>query len=315
KNFNLVHHAASQRSFVQCDRINSHCGRAIPPVFLCKNAVTQQPGYPVSLVSALLNQALLKTHGAKIRLERFNLAARDRPNIAIRSHEPPNHRRSDRKRRASSHHYRLALPAARGEDLKSFRVLVIDEHPLLPTAGTVRGALDRLSQRLVKSGAKAARESLLVPDLAHSARVYMRPSCYPCSPHSGHPISIVRHTAGRRHSSQTTIAWWRSAPAARSSATATGWPPMVRAPESSNSGARCSVIGTSCSVRPCQLWPFLTIIPCQSVPARSRSTARTARTLISWCGRELRPWRGSPRQPRRLIGRKPAWRPDPRNLS
>jgi len=46
----------------------------------------------------------------------------------------------------------LALPAARGEDLKSFRVLVIDEHPLLPTAGTVRGALDRLSQRLVKSG-------------------------------------------------------------------------------------------------------------------------------------------------------------------
>jgi len=79
KNFNLVHHAASQRSFVQCDRINSHCGRAIPPVFLCKNAVTQQPGYPVSLVSALLNQALLKTHGAKIRLERFNLAARDRP--------------------------------------------------------------------------------------------------------------------------------------------------------------------------------------------------------------------------------------------
>jgi len=90
KNFNLVHHAASQRSFVQCDRINSHCGRAIPPVFLCKNAVTQQPGYPVSLVSALLNQALLKTHGAKIRLERFNLAARDNgPNIAIRSHEPP----------------------------------------------------------------------------------------------------------------------------------------------------------------------------------------------------------------------------------
>ena len=39
--------------------------------------------------------------------------------------------------------YRLALLAARGEDLKSFRVLVIDEHPLLPTAGTVRGALDR----------------------------------------------------------------------------------------------------------------------------------------------------------------------------
>jgi amidase len=53
-------------------------------------------------------------------------------------------------------------------------VLVIDEHPLLPTASTVRGALDRLSQRLVKTGTKVARESPLLPDLAESARVYMR---------------------------------------------------------------------------------------------------------------------------------------------
>ena len=70
--------------------------------------------------------------------------------------------------------YRLALPATRREDLKSFRVLVIDEHPLLPTASTARGALDRLSQRLVKTGTKVARESPLLPDLAESARVYMR---------------------------------------------------------------------------------------------------------------------------------------------
>ena len=70
--------------------------------------------------------------------------------------------------------YRLALPAVRREDLKSFRVLVIDEHPLLPTASTVRGALDCLSQRLVKTRAKVARESPLLPDLAESARVYMR---------------------------------------------------------------------------------------------------------------------------------------------
>ncbi len=70
--------------------------------------------------------------------------------------------------------YRLALPSPRHEDLKSFRVLVIDTHPLLPTATTVRTALDRLSQHLVKAGVKVMRESPLLPDLADAARLYMR---------------------------------------------------------------------------------------------------------------------------------------------
>jgi amidase len=70
--------------------------------------------------------------------------------------------------------YRLALPAPRHEELKSFRVLVVDTHPLLPTAATVHGALDRLSQRLVKAGVRVGHESPLLPDLADSARLYMR---------------------------------------------------------------------------------------------------------------------------------------------
>jgi amidase len=70
--------------------------------------------------------------------------------------------------------YRLALPAPRHADLKSFRVLVIDTHPLLPTAASVRTALDRLSERLVKTGAKVGHESPLLPDLADGARLYMR---------------------------------------------------------------------------------------------------------------------------------------------
>jgi amidase len=68
----------------------------------------------------------------------------------------------------------LALPSARHEELESFRVLVVDTHPLLPTATTVRTALDRLSQRLVKAGVKVGHESPLLPDLAESARLYMR---------------------------------------------------------------------------------------------------------------------------------------------
>jgi amidase len=70
--------------------------------------------------------------------------------------------------------YRLALAKARHTALKDFRVLVVDEHPLLPTDTGVRSALDRLAQRLVKAGAKVARASPLLPDLAASARLYMR---------------------------------------------------------------------------------------------------------------------------------------------
>src|SRR6185436_5908666 len=46
--------------------------------------------------------------------------------------------------------YRLALPPARHEDLKGFRVLVIDTHPLIPTANSVRTALGRLAEGLAK---------------------------------------------------------------------------------------------------------------------------------------------------------------------
>jgi amidase len=70
--------------------------------------------------------------------------------------------------------YRLALRPARHDDLRSFRVLVIDTHPLVPTSAAVRTALDRLSQRLVRAGAKVAHGTPLLPDLADSARMYMR---------------------------------------------------------------------------------------------------------------------------------------------
>src|SRR5262249_54358435 len=69
--------------------------------------------------------------------------------------------------------YRLALPKARHAALRDFRVLVVDEHPLLPTDARVRSALDRLAQQLVKAGAKVARASPLLPALAASARLYM----------------------------------------------------------------------------------------------------------------------------------------------
>ena len=70
--------------------------------------------------------------------------------------------------------YRLALPAPRHDALKDFRVLVIDEHPLLPTASVIRTALGRLSERLGKAGVKVGHSEPLLPNLADSARLYMR---------------------------------------------------------------------------------------------------------------------------------------------
>lgn len=70
--------------------------------------------------------------------------------------------------------YRLALPPPRHHALKDFRVLVIDTNPFLPTSLAVRGALDRLSDRLVKAGAKVGRETPLLPDPAETRRAYSR---------------------------------------------------------------------------------------------------------------------------------------------
>ena len=70
--------------------------------------------------------------------------------------------------------YRLALPPPRHEALKDFRVLIVDTHPLLPTAASVRAALEKLLERLGKAGVTVARESPLLPDFADAARLYMR---------------------------------------------------------------------------------------------------------------------------------------------
>ena len=70
--------------------------------------------------------------------------------------------------------YRLQLRPPRHENLKSFRVLVIDEHPLVPTATAVRAALNRLSELLVNANVKISHESPLPPNLMESTRLYMK---------------------------------------------------------------------------------------------------------------------------------------------
>ncbi len=70
--------------------------------------------------------------------------------------------------------YRLALRASRHATFKGFRVLVLDDHPLLPAAASIRAAIETLAGQLTKAGASVTRESPLLPDLAASSRLYMR---------------------------------------------------------------------------------------------------------------------------------------------
>lgn len=70
--------------------------------------------------------------------------------------------------------YKLDLPVARHQSLRDFRVLVIDNHQLLPTDRDVRGAIDRLASDLTKAGVTVARESALLPDFTETSRLYMR---------------------------------------------------------------------------------------------------------------------------------------------
>jgi len=70
--------------------------------------------------------------------------------------------------------YRLALPPPRHGELKDFRVLLIDSHPVMPTNAAVRAAIDTLAANLGKAGVKVARESPLLPNFGISSRLYMR---------------------------------------------------------------------------------------------------------------------------------------------
>ncbi|MFD9561849.1 amidase [Streptomyces sp. NPDC059994] len=69
-----------------------------------------------------------------------------------------------------AHH--LTLPPARHERLSDFRVLILDEHPLIPTGSAVRAGLNRVADALVDAGARVERHSPLLPDLTEAGMLY-----------------------------------------------------------------------------------------------------------------------------------------------
>ncbi|WP_329026036.1 amidase [Streptomyces sp. NBC_00690] len=69
-----------------------------------------------------------------------------------------------------AHH--VTLPPARHEQLRDFRVLVLDEHPLIPTGSAVRAGVNRVADALIDGGACVERHSPLLPDLTEAATLY-----------------------------------------------------------------------------------------------------------------------------------------------
>ncbi|MFE6664066.1 amidase [Streptomyces sp. NPDC057697] len=68
--------------------------------------------------------------------------------------------------------YDVTLPPARHERLRDFRVLVLDEHPLIPTGSAVRAGVRRVADALVEGGARVEWHSPLLPDLTEAAVLY-----------------------------------------------------------------------------------------------------------------------------------------------
>jgi amidase len=87
--------------------------------------------------------------------------------------------------------HRLALPPARHADLADYRVLVLDDHPLIPMAASVRAAIDDLAEHLGKAGVTVARHSPLLPDQADAARLYMR--LLLSSLAANYPVDLYEH--------------------------------------------------------------------------------------------------------------------------
>ncbi|MFF7943162.1 amidase [Nocardia gamkensis] len=69
--------------------------------------------------------------------------------------------------------YGVALPPARHERLSDFRVLIIEDHPLIATGSAVRAGVNRVAEALVEEGARVERRSPLLPDPTEAATLYM----------------------------------------------------------------------------------------------------------------------------------------------
>jgi amidase len=69
--------------------------------------------------------------------------------------------------------YSLSLPPPRHAKLREFRVLMVDEHPLVALSSEVQAMMRNVADGLERSGCRFARGSALLPDLDVTARAFV----------------------------------------------------------------------------------------------------------------------------------------------
>jgi amidase len=70
--------------------------------------------------------------------------------------------------------WRLSLPAPRGSELRDYRVLLLDSHPLVRTSRTLCAAVQRVGDLLEEAGAKVSYRRDFLPDLAATSECFAR---------------------------------------------------------------------------------------------------------------------------------------------
>ncbi|WP_172123368.1 MULTISPECIES: amidase [unclassified Devosia] len=70
--------------------------------------------------------------------------------------------------------YTLTLPPPRVEKLSELRVLVLEEHPMVPTDPEVRAGVALAAELLGRAGAKVRRAEGVMPDVEEATRIYLR---------------------------------------------------------------------------------------------------------------------------------------------
>ncbi|WP_433560473.1 amidase family protein [Nocardia sp. CA-151230] len=93
--------------------------------------------------------------------------------------------------------YQLTLPPARHERLGDFRVLVLDEHPLIPVGSAERAGVNRVADALVCAGARVQQHSRLLPDLTDAATLFAQLLGADIGAQTGRSVRAVADTRRR----------------------------------------------------------------------------------------------------------------------
>ena len=171
--------------------------------------------------------------------------------------------------------YTLSLPPPRHARLRDFRVLMVDEHPLVALSSEVQAVMRNVADGLERSGCRVARGSALLPDLDTTARAFVHllmaffGADMPDADYQGIKAAVAHMPPSRSGCGRTARVGIEPSRVDRHGSRCGS--------ASCINGARCSASGTWCCARYCRRRRSHTITA-TSTGAPSTSTALACRT-------------------------------------